>query len=461
MASTFPRRTRVAAAVALIVALAGAAPAASAFCGFYVGKADAKLFNEASQVILARDGNRTVIGMRNDFQGELTDFALVVPVPVVLQKGQIHIGDPKIFERIDAYSAPRLAEYFDPNPCELRKMAREMAALPASADAMLAQKARRDKALGVTVEARYTVGEYDIVILSATQSNGLELWLRQNGYRIPAHASRALQPYVRQGLKFFVAKVNLAEQAKTGFSYLRPLQFAFEYERFMLPVRLGMLNAKGPQDLVVYVLTRNGRVETTNYRTVQLPANVELPTYVRGEFPKVYKALFEAQAKREDYRVVWTEYFWDMGWCDPCSADPLSPEELRGAGVFWLDGDLSPIGGPGAGATPIARPRGSAQPVMLTRLHLRYTPETLPEDLMFQETQDRQNFQARYILRHPWQGDANACPEAKSYFEEVARRQEREAQTLANLTAWDLNDIRGRMNVQAVSAPKWWERLWR
>ncbi|TMG91592.1 MAG: DUF2330 domain-containing protein, partial [Betaproteobacteria bacterium] len=133
MASTFPRRTRVAAAVALIVALAGAAPPVSAFCGFYVGKADAKLFNEASQVILARDGNRTVIGMRNDFQGELTDFALIVPVPVVLQKGQIHIGDPKIFERIDAYSAPRLAEYFDPNPCELRKMAREMAALPASA----------------------------------------------------------------------------------------------------------------------------------------------------------------------------------------------------------------------------------------------------------------------------------------------------------------------------------------
>src|SRR6266513_6222550 len=117
---------------------------AVAFCGVYVGKADAKLFNEASQVILARDGNRTVISMRNDFQGELTDFALVVPVPVVLQKGQIHIGDPKIFERIDAYSAPRLAEYFDPNPCELRKMAREMAALPASADAMLAQKARRD-----------------------------------------------------------------------------------------------------------------------------------------------------------------------------------------------------------------------------------------------------------------------------------------------------------------------------
>ena len=79
-----------------LVALLLAASRAEAFCGFYVGKADAKLFNEASQVILVRDGNRTVISMRNDFQGELSEFALVVPVPQVLsQKSQIHIGDPQ------------------------------------------------------------------------------------------------------------------------------------------------------------------------------------------------------------------------------------------------------------------------------------------------------------------------------------------------------------------------------
>ncbi len=456
MSSLPARRTRVAASFALFVALAAGSPSAGAFCGFYVGKADAKLFNEASQVILARDGDRTVISMRNDFKGELTDFALVVPVPVVLRESQIHIGDPKIFERIDAYSAPRLAEYFDPNPCEVRKMAREMA-MPASAGAVLNQKARRDQALGVSVEARYTVGEYDIVILSAKESNGLETWLTRNGYRIPAGASRALQPYVRQGLKFFVARVNLAEQAKTGFAYLRPLQFAFDYERFMLPVRLGMLNAKGPQDLIVYALTRNGRVETTNYRTVRVPADVELPTYVWGEFPAVYKALFETQSKREDYRVVWTEYFWDMAWCDPCAADPLSPDELRRAGVFWLDDDVSPANAPAS-----EKPRaGGAQPVLLTRLHLRYTRDTLPEDLMFQETRDRQNFQARYVLRHPWQGDATACTEAKGYFDEVAARQEREAQTLVRLTGWDPDQVKTRMNTRQVATPKWWERLWR
>jgi hypothetical protein len=272
----------VLAAFSTIVVLAS--PFAAAFCGFYVGKADATLFNRASQVIMARHGNRTVISMANDYSGELTEFALVVPVPQVLEKGQIHIGERKLFERIDAFSAPRVAEHYDANPCAL-KYPQSIGAMDAAAPrSMMKSEASRERALGVTVEASYTVGEYDIAILSAKQSDGLGTWLRENGYRIPKRAAAALQPYIRQNMKFFVAKVNLVEQAKTGVAYLRPLQFAFESEKFMLPVRLGMLNAKGPQDLVLYVLTPKGRVETTNYRTIKLPANMDIPTYVRSEF---------------------------------------------------------------------------------------------------------------------------------------------------------------------------------
>ena len=431
-------------AIVLAFFFAFTAAPASAFCGFYVGKADASLFNEASQVIMVRRDNRTVISMANDYKGALTEFALVVPVPTVLERGQIRIGDRKLFERIDAYSAPRLAEYFDPDPCVVRKMKDELAS-SAPAAPMVAREQRRDKALGVAVEASYTVGEYDIVILSARQSDGLETWLRENGYRIPRGAAAALQPYIRQQMKFFVAKVNLEEQARTGVAHLRPLQFAFESERFMLPVRLGMLNAKGPQDLVLYVLTANGRVEATNYRTVKIPANVDLPVHVRGEFARTYQALFSTQSAREDHRALFTEYFWDMSWCDPCAADPLTPAELREAGVYW------------AGSAP---GRGGGQPVMLTRLHLRYTRASLPEDLVFQETQDRTNFQARYVLRHPWTGAADACEAAKPYFTGVEARREREAQTLASLTGWRLEDVRTRMALPAAAPQRWWESLW-
>ena len=446
-----PSLVHLLAAAGLSVATAHA----QAFCGFYVGKADAGLFNEASQVVLVRDGDRTVISMLNNYEGDLQEFALVVPVPQVLAREQIHVGDKRLFERIDAYSAPRLAEYHDPDPCG-RAREEQMRKDIAPAAAKVAQESDvSGRALGVTVEAAYTVGEYDIVILSAKQSDGLETWLVSNGYRIPKSASRALKPYIRQGMQFFVAKVNLEVQAKTGLAYLRPIQFAFESEKFMLPLRLGMVNARGPQDLIAYVLTRTGRVESTNYRTMKLPANKTIPTYVRGEFTEFYKAMFDHQARREGNQVVFTEYFWDMSWCDPCAADPLSPDELREAGVFWLDGDEDASGSTQKGAR-----KAAAQPVMLTRLHVRYTPQTFPEDLMFQETGDRANFQARYVLRHPWRGSANTCAESSLYFDSVAQRQRAEAQTLAELTGWELARIHTRMELQPRAKQTWWERLW-
>src|SRR3954467_11728511 len=87
------------------------------FCGFYVAKADTKLFNKASQVVLVRDGDRTVLTMANDFQGDLKEFAVVIPVPTLLTREQIHVGDKALIDHLDAYSAPRLVEYSDPDPC--------------------------------------------------------------------------------------------------------------------------------------------------------------------------------------------------------------------------------------------------------------------------------------------------------------------------------------------------------
>ena len=435
---------------AAVVALA-VAGSAHAFCGFYVGKADANLFNDASQVIMARHDERTTITMLNDYRGTLTEFAMVVPVPEVLQKEQIRVVDKKIFDRIDAYTAPRLAEYFDPDPCQVRREMM-MQRAPATAAMEAGSRVGAAKALGVKIEAQYTVGEYDILILSAQDSGGLETWLRNNKYQIPKGASRVLQPYIKQGLKFFVAKVNLKEQVNTGGTMLRPLQFSFKSEKFMLPIRLGTLNAQGPQDMVIYMLTKTGRVEATNYRTVKLPANMDLPVYLRSEFNSFYKAMFNEQTKREAMKVVFTEYFWDMSWCDPCAADPLSTEELKQAGVSWLpETHLTPDAVPPTAPVlrrPVRPTPGGAQQAMVTRLHVRYTAETFPEDLMFQETKDRQNYQTRYVLRHAWRGDENKCEQAKPYLERVVQRQEREAQVLSNLTGWDINEIRSRAGLK-------------
>jgi hypothetical protein len=442
------RRTVAVSFFAVVLALS--APRAHAFCGFYVAKGDAKLFNHASQVALVRDADRTVMTMANDFQGDPKEFAVVIPVPTKIEQGQIRVADRALIDHLDAYSAPRLVEYFDSDPC-MRYEMRDMGAngAPPPAPMALQSKAERARSLGVTIEAQYTVGEYDILILSAKQSDGLETWLTENGYTIPQGASRVLGSYIRQNMKFFVARVNLKEQAKLGFHYLRPLQVAYESPKFMLPVRLGTVNANGPQELFVYALTRNGRVETTNYRTVKLPSDVDVPLYVKESFGPFYKATFGEQVKKEDMSAVFSEYAWNMNWCDPCAADPLSRDELKRLGVFWLAGDED-------------RNSGGAADVFLTRLHVRYDRAHFPEDLVFQTTGDTTNFQARYVLHHPWTGNSD-CDGARQYRRELRQRQEKEARNLAQLTGWEINDIRRKMKLVSNTEPatpkekKWWE----
>lgn len=416
---------------------------AIAFCGFYVAKADTKLYNSASQVVLVRDEDRTVITMGNDFQGNVRDFAVVIPVPSFIEKEQIHVADQSLIDHLDAYTAPRLVEYFDDNPCMKRRMLR----LEMVAEAPSTKMADTSED-GVTIEASYTVGEYDILILAAEQSAGLIDWLKKNDYKLPEGAEQVVGSYLKQGMRFFIAKVNLQQQESLGYSSLRPLQVAFESNKFMLPIRLGTLNAKGKQELFVYTLTRTGRVESSNYRTVKLPGDVEIPAFVKNRFSDFYRDLFSRQVEKHDGRAVFLEYAWDMAWCDPCAADPLSAKQLRELGAFWVSDNLNNN-----------RP---AQNVFVTRLHMRYDAEHFPDDLRFIETGDRTNFQGRYIVRHAWKGES-VCREADSYYESVRLRKSDSAQRLASLTGWDLAEISNLIgeDIDVESSQKWWNRLWR
>jgi hypothetical protein len=251
-------------------------------------------------------------------------------------------------------------------------------------------------------------------------------------------AAPVLGSYIKQNMKFFVARVNLQEQAMLGYHYLRPIQVTYATKKFMLPIRLGTANASGPQDMIVLMLTEKGRVEPTNYRTTRIPSNAEIPIYTKLEFGSFYRAMFDTQVKKDDTSAVYLEYAWDMGWCDPCAADPMPNDKLAALGAFWVD--------------PVASspPSGGAN-VFITRLHVRYDAAHFPEDLMFQETSDRSNFQGRYILRHPYTGRA-ACAEGEAYRSLLGRRFEAEASMLSQLTGWDIASIRAKMRASGQVA---------
>jgi hypothetical protein len=376
-----------------------------AFCGFFVAGADAKLYNNASQVVLMRSGNHTVMTMSNNYKGPPENFAMVVPVPVVLKKEQVKTLPLDVFKHVDELSAPRLVEYWEQDPC-VQPDYRKYEMMPAPAGAAPQEEKAGKKDLGVKVLARFEVGEYQIVILSARESDGLETWLKQNKYKIPDGASAALAPYVREQMKFFVAKVNIQKVHKDdqGVVQLSPLRFDYEAQELRLPVRLGLLNAESKQDLLVYVIAPDKRYEVANYRTVPIPTNIEVADEVRKSFAAFYAELFDATLAHYGGRAVVTEYSWDTGSCDPCPTPPLEPSEIA-----TLGGD-------------VIKEAVQGYRNVLTRLHTRYDKQTLSDDLVFKEAPPMMggregvdqtivgqqagsnNFQGRYIIRHYWSG---------------------------------------------------------
>jgi hypothetical protein len=397
-----------------------------AFCGFYVAKADAKLFNNKSEVIMVRDGNHNVITMSSDFKGNLKDFAMVVPVPVVIGKENVKIIERRIFDVLNDYSAPRLVNYYDSNPCgyevESLSINEDENFFAPTSMKMLCSVTCADN-FGVTVEAQYEVDEYNIMILSAKESDGLKNWLIANDYKIPETAAEVLEPYIKSNMKFFLVKVNLEKSKNRASEFLRPIQIKFDHEKFMLPLRLGMANSQGSQDMIVYAFTRTGRVECTNYRTVKMPTDRNIPLYIQPKFGDFYKALFEKSYLNEGRNAVFLEYAWNLSpynsmHCDPCVGPPPVNYDFVEAGVDWLQD-----------------PNAPQKDIFFTRLHVRYSRDKFPADLQFQVTPNNEIYQCRYIMTYPAQGDLS-CDAGQNYLSDLYNRRKKEIDEVSALTGW-------------------------
>src|SRR5262245_64734026 len=115
---------------ALIAAVLLAAPsAADAFCGFYVSPGEQPLFADASQVVLMRKGTRTVLSMQNNYKGPPSAFAMVIPVPVVLQEADVKTLTKQVFDNVERMGAPRLVEYWEQDPCQMEVLREEKMSL--------------------------------------------------------------------------------------------------------------------------------------------------------------------------------------------------------------------------------------------------------------------------------------------------------------------------------------------
>jgi hypothetical protein len=359
-----------------------------AFCGTYVGSPDAELLSGASQVVLARQGSRTVLTLANDVEGNVKDFALVLPIPEVVDAEAVRVLDRAVLDRIGEYAGTRLVTY----TCEdfagqYDGRSSGCSCCPGCSEFTLNgdfSGSASPPSLDVEVEAEFAAGEYDIVVLSSEDSADLLTWLNREGYAVSPEAEDLLGDYIRAGSKFLAAKVRLDDVPVTGGPegrpYLSPLQITYTSPTFSLPIRLGTLNSPGWQDVLVYTLTseERGTVGISNYPQVELPNDCMYDPDRHGALNDYLDQSLQTAVEAEDGAAWARTYTWSSSKCDPCPpGGELSPEDAQTLGYD--------------AGTP-----------QVTRLWARYSPEAATQDLMLYTDGDfSPSYQLRYITYDP------------------------------------------------------------
>ena len=356
MPASIQQEARETATVPRMILLAFLSPA-HAFCGTYVGSSGEALVNRASRVVLAREGTTTSLTVAMDYEGSLTEFGLLLPVPEVLTADDVRVIEPTLLDRIEGWSEPRAVAYTCEDLVTETHDEGSVGCAFAAQDYELQKSDSTGQAGGVIVESSFSLAGYDIVVLSAEESAGLMSWLDTNGYAVPDGGEAILQEYLDGGSYFLAARVtyDLSQTSK----WLPPLQFSYESDVFSLPIRIGTISADGPQEVLLYVLAESV-VAISNYP--ELEVEDECMWKDDGEGFGAYYAAQLDEAFSAGAGWV-SEYEWSLTTnCDPCTSQGgLTPEELEGLGRANYHG-------------------------FLTRLRLRYSPEEATQDVVLYET---------------------------------------------------------------------------
>ena len=302
---------------------------ADAFCGMYIAtEEDRELLNDATQVVLYRDGTLTGITMRNNYHGKPEEFAMIIPVTEVLSPQQVYTIDHQRFDRIATYTSPRLVKYQRKDVC-----------YPERGGSILyeehVQKPTTRADLNVRVKNAFSVAEYELVILEASQSTNLLTWLELEGYHVPKKGADIIQGYIHEGMYFMVARINPNKLTfdERGHAVLSPLHFSYHSEDFKLPIRLGTVNSESSQDVLIHIVSKNGRYDIANYPSAPVATNLIVDASTQENFPLFYRELTNHQRTTKKLTAL-TEFvgIWStpgLSTCDPCTlVNPALEDDL-------------------------------------------------------------------------------------------------------------------------------------
>ena len=319
--------------------LAMAVPA-QAFPGFLASKTKGDIKVNSTQIVMMKKGNATAVSVMSDYEGSLEPFAMVLVVPADVTAERVTTLKREYVDRVDSISAPRFHEYWEQDPCDPgpveQEWQRNMKADASSAflggGDMPQATQKVAKELSLDVQAKQKEGEYTFTLLGKDES--VANWLKSKGYAVPDGAEQALQPYLQAGMRLVAAQVDTKRVELVGGdrAQLSPIRFWTEQPYDTIPDRVGLLNANGKQELVVYVLDPEQRYESKNYKNLFPPTNIEVDFAVKERIGEFYVALHDI-IEQKDPNTFLNEYAWSAEGCgQPCATEPLMISELLSLG---------------------------------------------------------------------------------------------------------------------------------
>ncbi len=343
-------------------------------------------YSPVAAVFVTRHGTQTVLTMETAYTGPPVALSMVIPVPTAITREQVRTVSGTLFRTLDRRTAPRVRHVWP--ACDRRRRPRrmpmELRSLGGGGFGGGSEPRIRIDDLGVDIEDQWEVDEYDMTLLSADESTGLLTFLRQRGLTLPDIAASTLRAYIESGHRFVLVDVDPARANRLGDKMmLSPIQLEYDSEELRVPVRLGTLNSPGEQELLLYVLSDEGRYEVANRPGVVAPTDLELSGDARGGVAELYRAISD-EIFRQNPGAAVTEYARVIG-------DRVGVRHVRELG---LPDDRAP------------RPRWT-----LTRIRHRYGVD-LEDDLTLRPAEEP----LRLTRRWRYRGARSYAPRGESGF---------------------------------------------
>ncbi len=265
------------------------------FPGVLVGKGNGALVVHTAHEAVMLKGNVSVVTVMIDYDGPLDPFALLMPVPADVTPDRVQAVKREFMARLEQLSAPRYHAFYEMDPCEEGELEQDWDVRYQVADSgFLAPSFMPPPERNWTVPNEIGIAtkpvfkgnesEFYFHVLPLRKPQAVKAWLSKHGYDASPNVLDALCRGLQKQPRLLVAEVNVqrAELLGNGGLQLGGIRYWSRAPFNEIEATLGLQNSASVQDLFVYVLHPNARVQAKNRANLFLPTNLEVQRSRRG-----------------------------------------------------------------------------------------------------------------------------------------------------------------------------------